>query len=57
MFAMSKEAGPQEQAPLLATIHFDLNTVESGLPVSVLTKFLSASGMECRDIYEVGYLR
>jgi|SRR5665213_1499936 len=53
MFAMSKEAAPQEQAPLLATLRFDLNAVEFGLPVSVITKFLSASGMECRDIYEV----
>jgi putative toxin-antitoxin system antitoxin component (TIGR02293 family) len=49
---MSKEAAPQEQAPLLATLRFDLNAVESGLPVCALTKFLSASGMECRDIYE-----
>jgi putative toxin-antitoxin system antitoxin component (TIGR02293 family) len=50
---MSKEAVLQEQASLLATLRLDLKAVESGLPVNTLTKFLSASGMQYRDIYEV----
>jgi hypothetical protein len=45
MLAMSKEAVLQEPAPLLATLRVDLKAVESGFPVSTLTKFLSASGM------------
>ncbi len=53
MFAMSKEAVLQKQAPLLVTLRVDRDAVESGLAVSVLTEFLSASGMQCRDIYEV----
>jgi putative toxin-antitoxin system antitoxin component (TIGR02293 family) len=53
MFAMSTEAVLQKQAPLLPTLRLDLDAVESGLPVSVLTEFLSASGMSSRDIYEV----
>jgi putative toxin-antitoxin system antitoxin component (TIGR02293 family) len=53
MFAMSKEAVLRKGAPLLATLRLDLEAVESGLPVSTLTKFLSASGMQCRDIYKV----
>jgi putative toxin-antitoxin system antitoxin component (TIGR02293 family) len=53
MFAMSKEAVLRKEAPLLATLRLDLEAVESGLPVSTLTKFLSVSGMQGRDIYKV----
>ena len=53
MFAMSKEAVLRKEAPLLATLRLDPEAVESGLPVSTLTKFLSVSGMQGRDIYKV----
>lgn len=33
--------------------HFDLASVESGIPVSAMTSFVTASGVELKDIYEI----
>ena len=39
--------------PLMATLHMSLENVESGLSLSTLTNFVSASGLRFKDIYDV----
>jgi putative toxin-antitoxin system antitoxin component (TIGR02293 family) len=41
------------KSPFMASLHLDLETVESGVPLSALNNFVAASGMQFRDIYEV----
>ena len=38
---------------LLAVLHLTLESVESGVPVETMTSFVSASGVELKDIYDV----
>lgn len=38
---------------LIEDLDLDLQTVESGVPLSVLSKFLGESGLRANDIYEV----
>lgn len=40
-------------ARLLTKLHLDLESVEAGIPVDTMTTFLSASGVELKDIYDV----
>jgi len=39
--------------PLMVTLHMNLESVESGLSLATLTDFVSASGMQFRDVYDV----
>ena len=36
-----------------ARLHFSLESVEAGVPVDTMTSFVSASGVELKDIYDV----
>jgi putative toxin-antitoxin system antitoxin component (TIGR02293 family) len=38
---------------LLSSLQFDLETVEAGVPVETMMKFVAASGLELKDIYEI----
>ncbi len=40
-------------AKLLAALRLNLDTVEAGVPVDTMTNFVSASGVELKDIYDV----
>lgn len=37
----------------MVTLHMNLESVESGLSLATLTNFVSASGMQFKDIYDV----
>lgn len=39
--------------PFMASLHLDLDAVESGVPVSALKNFVDSSGMQFKDLYEV----
>jgi putative toxin-antitoxin system antitoxin component (TIGR02293 family) len=39
--------------PLMVTLHMDLASVESGLPLATLANFVSSSGLEFKDVYDV----
>ncbi|HUY80337.1 MAG TPA: antitoxin Xre/MbcA/ParS toxin-binding domain-containing protein [Acidobacteriaceae bacterium] len=39
--------------PLMAALHMNLASVESGLPASTLAGFVSASGIPLKDVYDV----
>ena len=39
--------------PFLATLHLNLETVESGVPVATMTDFVSASGVPLKDLYDI----
>lgn len=38
---------------LLPSLRLDLDTVEAGVPVETMTSFVSASGVELKDIYDI----
>ncbi len=38
---------------LLLALRFNLESVEAGVPVDTMTTFVSASGMELKDIYDI----
>jgi putative toxin-antitoxin system antitoxin component (TIGR02293 family) len=38
---------------LMVTLHMNLESVESGLSLATLTNFVSASGMQFKDLYDV----
>jgi putative toxin-antitoxin system antitoxin component (TIGR02293 family) len=44
---------PQRTSRLMESLPLDLASVEAGVPVEALTSFVSASGVEFRDIYEI----
>lgn len=39
--------------PFLSTLHLNLQTVESGVPVATMTEFVSASGVPLKDLYDI----
>jgi putative toxin-antitoxin system antitoxin component (TIGR02293 family) len=43
----------EQQIPLMTSLHLDLETVEAGVPVATMTQFVTASGMQLKDLYEV----
>jgi putative toxin-antitoxin system antitoxin component (TIGR02293 family) len=43
----------EQQIPLMTSLHIDLETVEAGVPTTTMAEFVSASGMQLKDIYEV----
>jgi len=50
---MASIANPVTQSSLSDTFHIDIVTVESGVSVEVMMRFLEASGLELKDIYDV----
>jgi putative toxin-antitoxin system antitoxin component (TIGR02293 family) len=50
---MEATAHAQRLRPLMNTLRLDLRSVESGVPISTMTDFVAASGLQLRDIYEV----
>lgn len=50
---MEQMAVPEQQTPLMASLHLDLETVEAGVPVATMTNFITASGLQFKNIYEV----
>lgn len=38
---------------LLTSLRLDLESVEAGVPVETMTNFVSASGVELKDIYDI----
>ena len=43
----------EQQIPLMTSLHIDLETVEAGVPVATMARFVAASGMQLKDVYEV----
>ena len=41
------------RAPLLTSLQVDLKTVEAGVPVATLASFVSSSGLEFSELYDV----
>src|ERR1700734_3457399 len=41
------------RSPLMASLHLDLKTVESGVSIATMTNFVAASGLQLRDLYEI----
>jgi putative toxin-antitoxin system antitoxin component (TIGR02293 family) len=39
--------------PLLATLHLNLENVESGIPITTMSTFAETSGIPLKDLYEV----
>jgi putative toxin-antitoxin system antitoxin component (TIGR02293 family) len=39
--------------PFLSTLHLNLETVESGVPIDAMTRFSTASGIPLKDLYDV----
>ena len=39
--------------PLLATLHLNLENVESGVPVSTMSEFVAKAGMPLKDLYDI----
>ncbi|HWW22448.1 MAG TPA: antitoxin Xre/MbcA/ParS toxin-binding domain-containing protein [Edaphobacter sp.] len=48
------QASKSQHAPrFLTSLHLDLESVEAGVPVETMSNFVSASGVELKDIYEI----
>lgn len=47
------EAAAHADRTLMNALRLDLKSVESGVPISTMTEFVAASGLQLRDIYEV----
>lgn len=39
--------------PLLTTLHINLETVETGVPIATMSDFATSSGIPLKDLYEV----
>ena len=50
---MAQAAKLPRTKPFLATLHLNLETVESGVPVATMTDFVSASGVPLKDLYDI----
>jgi putative toxin-antitoxin system antitoxin component (TIGR02293 family) len=50
---MSVAAKSHNPARMFQRLHLNLERVEAGVPVDTMTSFVSASGVELKDIYEV----
>ena len=44
---------PGAGSHFLSALRFSLESVETGIPVETMTNFVSASGVELKDIYEI----
>ncbi len=50
---MAQAAKSRPPARLMARLHFNLESVEAGVPVDTMTSFISASGVELKDVYDI----
>jgi len=50
---MRRSATLAPPARFMTSLHLDLETVEAGVPVAIMANFVSASGLQFRDIYEI----
>jgi putative toxin-antitoxin system antitoxin component (TIGR02293 family) len=50
---MEQAAVLDPQTPFMTSLNLDLETVEAGVPVATMSRFVAASGMRFKDIYEV----
>jgi putative toxin-antitoxin system antitoxin component (TIGR02293 family) len=50
---MATPAKSLPTTPLLAALHLNLETVESGVPLSTLTGFAESSGLPLKDLYDI----
>lgn len=50
---MALAAKSRPPAKLLTRLRLDLESVEAGVPVDTMTSFISASGVELKDIYDI----
>ena len=50
---MEQVAVLEQQTPFMTSLHLDLETVEAGVPVATMARFVTASGMQLKDLYEV----
>lgn len=50
---MAQPAKSRTSARMLNRLHLTLESVEAGVPVDTMTSFLSTSGVELKDIYDV----
>jgi putative toxin-antitoxin system antitoxin component (TIGR02293 family) len=50
---MAQAAKSRTHPKLLTRLHPNLESVEAGVPVETMTTFVSASGVELKDIYDV----
>ena len=50
---MEHTAEPASASHLLAVLRLNLESVEAGVPVETMTNFVSASGVELKDIYNI----
>jgi putative toxin-antitoxin system antitoxin component (TIGR02293 family) len=50
---MGQAAVVENPTPFMTSLHLHLERVEAGVPVSTMTNFVAASGMQMKDIYAV----
>jgi putative toxin-antitoxin system antitoxin component (TIGR02293 family) len=50
---MAQAAKSGQPSRFLASIRLDLESVEAGVPVETMANFVSASGVEFKDIYDI----
>jgi putative toxin-antitoxin system antitoxin component (TIGR02293 family) len=50
---MAHAAHSPEPSSLLVSLNLDLESVEAGIPLDTMTNFVSASGVELKDIYDI----
>jgi putative toxin-antitoxin system antitoxin component (TIGR02293 family) len=50
---MGQASTMEQHIPLMTSLHIDLETVEAGVPVATMARFVTASGMQLKDVYEV----
>jgi putative toxin-antitoxin system antitoxin component (TIGR02293 family) len=50
---MENAATSERRLPLMNSLRLDLRTVESGVSVATMASFVSASGLQLRDIYDI----
>ncbi|MEI9977418.1 MAG: antitoxin Xre/MbcA/ParS toxin-binding domain-containing protein [Edaphobacter sp.] len=50
---MATAAKSPTTKPLLTTLHINLETVESGVPIATMSDFATSSGIPLKDLYEV----
>jgi putative toxin-antitoxin system antitoxin component (TIGR02293 family) len=50
---MAQTAKLARTKPFLTTLHLNLETVESGVPVATMSDFATASGVPLKDLYDI----
>jgi putative toxin-antitoxin system antitoxin component (TIGR02293 family) len=50
---MAQAAKPARAKPFTTTLRLNLQAVESGVPVAIMSEFVSASGVPLKDLYDI----